>query len=524
MYLFPKFPESFLSHVKFLFDDNQEEKLRSIYSLLKEEFNFEAVGEYIENVIFAALKTQLYQGERLPLPMIDDQQLSKHNALPYFLWGLLYEDWQPVNEENQSLPEADRKGVTVFLQGYAERGPNNHRKKAYFSALTPDLYSSKYQEKVTKFFGKILDPENADKPLMRLYLDNYFYLYWNLHLGVERNDVPDEVLEIGQSFNTVLAYLNPLDKTFYHNYMRVRDLRQTFQDWVDEGVTDMIENINAGQDSDLDRTFVYYWLKNSDNGNNSYFDKRDIAFECFHNFLALSQWGNTIYKIISKLCSDSATGDPVVKNWFKEIMSKGNYDELDGSFTPLDRFVMELFRVISPNSGSISTIKEIPLIELLKIHSYSITPHEATSEYFIHWDNPTEFDPDRYKTAPTSDQMDKTKSQDIGFAQCPFHKEDFVVEDGRENIKLTNSIFGTVYAETENKSYPVCDSAGYAPFGFGYRRCPGEQFTVEVIKDFLRNVWNNNIQFNRLDLTKPEEVPVGPKTIVSDDIGFSITV
>jgi hypothetical protein len=42
-----------------------------------------------------------------------------------------------------------------------------------------------------------------------------------------------------------------------------------------------------------------------------------------------------------------------------------------------------------------------------------------------------------------------------------------------------------------------------------------------VIKDFLRNVWNNKIQFKKLDIT-PEQVPVGPGTFVPDEIGFTI--
>ena len=58
-----------------------------------------------------------------------DVTLSKENALPYDLWGLIYKDWQPTPEE----------GVTVFLQGLDERGENNLRKRIYFSALTPDL-------------------------------------------------------------------------------------------------------------------------------------------------------------------------------------------------------------------------------------------------------------------------------------------------------------------------------------------------------------------------------------------------
>ena len=44
----------------------------------------------------------------------DRPPLTKENALPFDLWGLLYKDWKPTPEE----------GVTVFLQGLENRGEN----------------------------------------------------------------------------------------------------------------------------------------------------------------------------------------------------------------------------------------------------------------------------------------------------------------------------------------------------------------------------------------------------------------
>jgi cytochrome P450 len=38
--------------------------------------------------------------------------------------------------------------------------------------------------------------------------------------------------------------------------------------------------------------------------------------------------------------------------------------------------------------------------------------------------------------------------------------------------------------DTRGKALPVIDYAGFAPFGFGYRRCPGEQLTIQVFEDF----------------------------------------
>jgi hypothetical protein len=100
---------------------------------------------YIQNAVMAFVRTNLYAAQRPFLPMIDET-LSKENALPYDLWGMLYDDWGPNLEE----------GLTVFLQGLEKRGPDNRRKLVYISALTPDLYKTMYAEKVARFFDRLL--------------------------------------------------------------------------------------------------------------------------------------------------------------------------------------------------------------------------------------------------------------------------------------------------------------------------------------------------------------------------------
>jgi len=459
--------------------------------------NFDAA--YVDNVIIPHFLVSMYKGERPLLPMID-LTLTKENALPNDLWGMLSDSWRPAPEH----------GVTVFLQALEKRGPDNRRKRIYMSAVTPDLYRPMYGDKVTQFFAALLDRRNAGKPLMRPYLEAYWDLYWDLHLGVKGEAVPPMIRQIGESFNTVLAYRDPTQKIVYDNYMVVRSNLALLKAWIDKKIDDLKRDPTSG----AEKTFAYYWIKNGDDGDD--FRRKDVVFECFHNFVAFSQWGNTLYNIMLKLSKNG--GDPDTQAWFKKTM-EGGFDDAEGApFTPLERFVMELFRTISPNSGSISALEEVRAPPYPR-HGYIITPHTATSFDPLHWKEPEKFDPSRYKGVPTSHDIDEAYTEQVGLARCPFERKRFEVKDGRKTT-LNNSGFGTVYGIADGKPMPVCDYAGFAPFGFGYRRCPGEQLTIEVFEDFLRKVWKDKIEFVKLNIPNPEPLPIGPTTVIGDDVGF----
>ena len=93
-------------------------------------------------------------------------------------------------------------------------------------------------------------------------------------------------------------------------------------------------------------------------------------FECFHNFVALSQWGNSIFGI-SRLSEDG--GDPAVRASFQTTTS-GNFDNANGApFSPIELYVMELFRVISPNGGSISAIQDA------RTSAYGASPQQGAA-------------------------------------------------------------------------------------------------------------------------------------------------
>src|SRR5262249_29566985 len=154
------------------------------------------------------------------------------------------------------------------------------------------------------------------------------------------------------------------------SYQAVRAQIGFLKQWIDERIADLIE----GRAREPEKTFVHRWITNGEES--EFFRHRDVVFECFHNFVAFSQWGNTIYNVMLRLAR--AVGAPDVRAWFERTMASGG-DQSDGAaFSRLERFVMELFRTISPNAGSISAIEEPPY-RPLQLHGYVVSPHLATS-------------------------------------------------------------------------------------------------------------------------------------------------
>ena len=327
---------------------------------------------------------------------------------------------------------------------------------------------------------------------MRHYLDYYFDIYWDLHLGVKGDAIPAEVRQIGESFNTVLAYREPDAAD------RLRKLHEGARAArLPEGVDRREARGSSRTDARRSRQDHRLVLAQECRRMESISAKKDIVFECFHNFVALSQWGNTIFGIMSRLSKDG--GDAEVRASFKKTMS-GDYDNANGApYTPLELFVMELFRTISPNGGSISAIEDArrsfygrsphAVVDANSSDTAtSNTPHTSTSFDPRHWINPQQFDPDRYKTCRRATRSTRPNASRSALPGAPSTSRASRSADGRK-AGLTNSGFGTVFGVVDGKPLPVCDYAGFAPFGFGYRRCPGEQLTIQVFEDFLRKVW-----------------------------------
>ena len=279
------------------------------------------------------MRMRLYDGGSPLLPMIDQAQ-SKRDALYKLFWGLLYQNW---------VPDATT-GSSVFLQAYDDRGRDNRRKKLFGSAMTPDLYADHYQRKIVDFFDLLFDDSHEGAPFMALVMANFVDLYWDLHVGVREEAIDDDVRSIFYDFVAVFSIANPGNSEFYTHYKAVRAKRALAMQWIAE----RIERVQQGIVPNKEDTFVYYWLANTGGGEAS-FTARDMAFECYTGFLAVSQWPLALYRIIDLLCGAEGAS---LRQQLKAAL--GAIRDPAEPYPPLDRFVMEILRLTCPNQGSIS--------------------------------------------------------------------------------------------------------------------------------------------------------------------------
>ena len=117
--------------------------------------------DYVQGAVAPFLQSGIYIGDRPTLPMIDLFS-SKEGAIPPHIWGMLYDTWKPNMEQD---------GLSVFLQGYERRGPDNERKKIYMTAVTPDLYDADHAPKIERFLDGLFDSGYEGRPIMGPYYE-----------------------------------------------------------------------------------------------------------------------------------------------------------------------------------------------------------------------------------------------------------------------------------------------------------------------------------------------------------------
>ena len=339
---------------------------------------------------------------------------------------------------------------------------------------------------------------------MRHYLDYYFDLYWDLHVGVKGDAIPAEVRQIGESFNTVLAYRNPMEPIVYEHYMKVRAKLDFLKKWIADARRRRRDRRVQGSGQDV----------------------RPLLAQERRRRRALQPQGRRVRGVPQLRRAES-----VGKHDLRHHVAPQHRRRQRGRARRRSRKTMS-------NGGQFDAGGRIAVHTARPVRDGAVPHHLAQRRQSLRGRRRARFDVRRIALRQASREVrttclrrdaahgDELRSAPVeriprrsipiatrpfrrarrsttpsarrsGLPKCPFDVTTIKVADGR-NVGITNSGFGTVFGVADGKPMPVCDHAGFAPFGFGYRRCPGEQLTIMVFEDFLRKVWKDKIQFANL--------------------------
>ena len=247
---------------------------------------------------------------------------------------------------------------------------------------------------------------------MRPYLESYFDLYWDLHLGVKGDAIPQRV----QADRRKLQHRPGLSRS--HPEDRLRQLH----DGPPEPRLTSRRGSTTGsptserQDPEPEKTFAWYWLKNG--GEGEYFAHKDVVFEVLPQFRGAQPMGQHAVQHHAQArpptpaIPDTRTGSR--RPW------KADPDDADGQPSP--RSSASSWNCSAPSRRTAEAFRRWRRSGHRPISgtATSSAPHTSTSLDPVHWTNPDDFDPDRYNTAPTSHEIDEAQVEQIGFAKCPF--------------------------------------------------------------------------------------------------------
>lgn len=420
--------------------------------------------------------------DTLLLPIIDAKKFSKFGPFPKSLIEFFY-----INKPYDPL----RDGRSIFFTDLNDRGKNNERKKIYYSATTPDEIIH-YRSAMQNFSRQIQKKENRGQPFLKLYRRYYMDLFWKVHLGLFEKDVPKPVREFSQSAQYVMGNYRPLSLTRYRNYRILLKNRGAYYQWMRE----QIQLISCAEEgSPRSKSFVYHWLKNKTEEES--FSEKDIAIEGIHNIFSFTFPAVSIYKIIK----ESVEGNESVNRWFSHLREHIN-GENPRSEDFLDHFIMEVFRYTNPIGSVASRV----------IGKNQFAQTLLSNRSTLHWENPDDFNPDRFQKDRNAELFTDEKTCERTQIRCPFRAMSFSLFNRSSSLK--NTVFGTVFPHKEGEKNPIYEYAGYSAFGYGYRRCPGEIFSVELLKIFFEELVKSDFLFK--EISNYRRIPISLNTPLDD--------
>jgi hypothetical protein len=467
---------------------------------------------------------------------IDADAYHKINSVSAYLpYCIGFED--PIN-----LDKNDPR-VTVFTSDLEQRGVNNYRKKVYVSALTMDLMPN-YAEKFDVFFNEVYTTiTNYHKPVLSVFKEALVKFFLAMHIGYD--DYPDYVIEYFTKFTDAVGLGIPTNPEFKKSVIFCNLTIKCVSEYF-------FKRYNIIRQTNDKTTLLYYW-------NLAGLPKESIISEALHNIIAFNQFLNVFYLMIRDQYGPGTvvpTGLPnpafqVIKYNFIQKFCAIDTDiniptDAQKNEAKLNN-TREFFRLTVPNSASFSRIEQVPVDNNVVIQGRHV--HQA----IMFSNDPTYI---KYKPEIYNDftfDLNSAMSSECPTTECP--KCPYLIpinplKNINPEVKLVQSIIDNetviespcikdnvvisdpgkvipVYAnqpDPDNLVFPdpitqVGPKYGpiYGPFGFGYRRCAGEGYTMfGTMKLFERF---RSIPF-KFEVGPPPSIAVAPFTLVPDNIYF----
>ena len=290
----------------------------------------------------------------------------------------------------------------------------------------------------------------------------------------------------------------PTQKVVYDNYLIVRKNLDFLKSWID----DRLKDILSGKTPEPEKTLAWYWMKNGEES--EYFNHQDVVFECFHNFVAFSQWGNTMYNIMATLGRDA--GDAQAKDWFTKTMA-GDSTSQRVSFPPWNASSWNCFAPFRQRREASQRWRR-PTRRPSSDTAYIVSPHTSTSHDRVQWSNPDDFDPSGTNMRPPArTSMKPVFSRWSGEVAI---RTDVVRRQRRTQGRAAQQRFRHRVRRRRRSSTAGVRLRRFRAVRLRLPPLPGEPLTVMAFEDLLRKVANERLEFVKVAAANPQKVPLGP--------------
>ncbi len=403
--------------------------------------------------------------------------------------------------------------LTIFVVNLEDRGFDNLKKKQYMHAISTTVMPF-YKERMQTLINRIhADFTAYQLPVLSSFQDANIEFFLDLHLGAEQH--PEYIKQYFRDFSSYIAKLNQTELYVTIQRILVPQVRAHFAARIAKVIADGNKE-----------TFTYWW-------NIAGMNPEQVLTEAVHNWVAIQQFIN----IINKLARDQVSGTPVPlspdQRTAFNLPATIKYDFLAkfaAATTENEQLdvARELMRLLSPNGISFSKLVTNPSnsvqpapgtrLQGRHVHQGMMIAGEVAlaggslptgvSQYLAY---------STAKYAPFSTNFSVnlcpglSPEGDSLPGAAPFNLDPYFV---KANVGTDQE---TVLDKCNPAIAPVYPVSRYTPFGLGYRRCPGEMFTMQWIVMMLAKLQGVTFSLCTAPADRPT-VPVAPFELAPNNL------